>query len=353
MKQPTIRDVATKAGVSPASVSRYLTKSAHLPQEMALRIGVAVASLGYRPNVLARRLSRGSSEVIGFVTSDIAAPFFSAIASAAEEEAEKFGFSVMICNTRNKAERELLYISKLADAHFDGLIFLTNHVDDGSLRDAINGSGSNVVLVDEDVPGTSVPKFVVDNFGGGYQATRHMIRHGHRRIAHITGPVGLTSVDYRLEGYRQALRDAGVPLDDRLVKPGTYFDVGQHVARAFRELRDLPDPPTAIVATSDALALAVYQVARECSLNVPEDISITGFDDLPYASFLDPPLTTVRQPTVELGQHAVRALLDKGRAAEPVSPLPVQFIERGSVGPVAAGTSMKRRRASARARSVT
>jgi LacI family transcriptional regulator len=328
MKQPTIRDVASRAGASPAYVSRHVAKSVSLPPAMAIRIDKAIADLGYRPNVIARRLSRGASEIIGFVTSDIASPFFAAIASAAEEEAELFGYSVMICNTRNQIDRELQYIAKMADAHFDGLIFLTNHVDDGRLRDAVNHAGK-IVLIDEDVPGAKAARFFIDNFHGGYIATRHLIEPGHRRVCHITGPIGLISVDERLVGFRHAMAEAGLEVGEALIKSGTYDTLYGGIA--FREIWESGDPPSAIITTSDLLALSIYQEARELALRIPEDVSIVSFDDLPFVGFLDPPLTTIRQPAAELGRRGVQALLSKALEMEAIERLPVELINRGSV----------------------
>ena len=342
MKHPTIRDVASRAGASPASVSRHLAKSVSLPPAMAKRIDEAIADLGYRPNVMARRLSRGASEIIGFVTSDIASPFFAAIASAAEEEAERFGYSVMICNTRNQIDRELQYIAKIADAHFDGLIFLTNHVDDGRLRDAVNQAGK-IVLIDEDIPGARARRFFIDNFRGGYAAAAHLIEAGHRRIGHITGPMGLLSVNERLAGFRRAMAEAGLDVDEALIKSGTYDTVYGGIA--FREIWESGDLPSAIMTTSDLLALSIYQAARELALRIPEDVSIVSFDDLPFVGFLDPPLTTVRQPTAELGRRGVQALLSKTQEGEAIERLPVQLIDRGSVARIrAAGERVAPRR---------
>src|SRR3984957_18184725 len=342
MKQPTIRDVALRAAASPASVSRHLAKSASLPPAMATRIDKAIADLGYRPNVIARRLSRGASEIIGFVTSDIASPFFAAIASAAEEEAELFGYSVMICNTRNQIDRELQYIAKMADAHFDGLIFLTNHVDDGRLRDAVNKAG-RIVLVDEDVPGARASRFFIDNFDGGYIATKPLIEGGHRRICHVTGPRGLISVDERLAGFRRSMEEADLEVEERFIKSGTYDT--SYGGIALREIWGLGDPPSAIMTTSDLLALSIYQAARELALCIPEDVSIVSFDDLPFVGFLDPPLTTVRQPTAELGRRGVQALLSKTQEGEAIERLPVRLIDRGSVARIrAAGERVAPRR---------
>jgi LacI family transcriptional regulator len=237
----------------------------------------------------------------------------------------------MICNTRNQIDRELQYIAKMADAHFDGLIFLTNHVDDGRLRDAVNMSGK-IVLIDEDVPGARASRFFIDNFDGGYIATKHLIEAGHRRICHVTGPRGLISVDERLAGFRRAMEEADLEVEERFIKSGTYDT--SYGGIALREIWGLGDPPSAIMTTSDLLALSIYQAARELALCIPEDVSIVSFDDLPFVGFLDPPLTTIRQPAAELGRRGVQALLSKTREMEAIERLPVELINRGSVARV-------------------
>ena len=208
------------------------------------------------------------------------------------------------------------------------MIFLTNHVDDGRLRDAVNKAGK-IVLIDEDVPGARARQFFIDNFHGGYAATRHLIEAGHRRICHITGPMGLLSVDERLAGFRRAMAEAGLEVEEALIKSGTYDTLYGGIA--FREIWDSRDPPSAIMTTSDLLALSIYQAARELALRIPEDVSIVSFDDLPFVGFLDPPLTTVRQPAAELGRRGVRALLSKSPETEAIERLPVELINRGSV----------------------
>ncbi|SCM71402.1 Transcriptional regulator, LacI family [uncultured Pleomorphomonas sp.] len=330
MKQPTIRDVAVFAGVSPASVSRFLNNKTVLPPDMAATIDRAVKTLGYRPNVLARRLSLGTTETIGFVTADIAAPFFAEVASAAEQEAERHGFSLMICNTRNEVARELEYLRRQREGHFDGVIFMTNHRDDGRLREAVRAT-PNVVLLDEDVPGTDGPKFFIDNVDAGYIATRHLIEAGHRIIGHVTGMHGMISVDERLIGYRKALEEAGIPYRDDLVMAGSYD--AAFGSEAFDALWDGPTRPTAICSSSDILALSIYAAAKRRDLRIPQDFSIVGVDDLPYLDFLNPPLTSVRQPAKELGRRGVLALL--GKYDGPMERLPVELVKRQSVAPPA------------------
>jgi LacI family transcriptional regulator len=331
-KVPTISDVAERAGVSKATVSRYLNGSLVLPPETATRVDDAVVALNYRQNSLARRLSLGSSETIGLAMPEVANPFFAELADAVEAAASGFGYGLALCITRNKLEREALYLRWLDTRHLDGLVFATNRPDDGLLRTMI-GERNNVVLVDEDVPGTRVPKVLVDNVEGGYLATRHLIDAGHRRIAHVTGPRDLFTVRERLEGYRRALAGAGISLDPTLLHFGAYDRRFGHAAAA--ALIAQQEAPTAVFAASDYIVAGILDALRERGLSVPSDLSIVGFDDMEFASLLMPPITTLRQSAGELGRTAVTLLVDmlNGRPPAPtlVHRLPVRLVERASV----------------------
>jgi LacI family transcriptional regulator len=342
-KVSTIRDVAELANVSKATVSRYLNGTLTLPAETKKRVDDAVIALNYRQNSLARRLSIGSSETIGLAMPDVANPFFAELADAVEEAASEGGFGLSLCITRNRLEREALYLSWLDTQHLDGLIFATNRPDDGSLKRLI-GERSNIVLIDEDVPGVDVPKVFVDNVEGGYLATRHLIDAGHIRIAHVTGPETLFSVRERLAGYRRALDEAAIPFDASLVLYGAYDRRFGEQAAAELIGRDVV--PTAVFAASDYLAVGMLRTLRERGLDVPADMSIVGFDDMEFASLLMPPITTLRQSARELGRAGVAILLamlagDPAATAlasattpgKPEHRLPVSLIERASVAP--------------------
>ncbi|MGI4855605.1 MAG: LacI family DNA-binding transcriptional regulator [Janthinobacterium lividum] len=342
-KPSTIRDVAERADVSKSTVSRYLNGDLVLPPDTAKRVDEAVLTLKYQRNSLARRLSMGSSETIGLAIPDIANPFFAELADAVESAVAECRMGLALCITRNKLEREAVYLGWLDTQRFDGLIFATNRPDDGSLRKLI-GDRRNLVLVDEDVSGLNVPKVFTDNETGGYLACRHLIEAGHRRIAHITGPVGLFSVRERLEGYKRALREAGIRFDATLVQYGAYDRrFGQSAAQA---LLALANRPTAVFAGSDYLAVGVLETLREHHLEVPKDMSLVGFDDMEFASLLMPPLTTMRQSVGDLGRTSVEILMaalapERAAAGKPASQrsagtvrrLPVTLIQRASVGP--------------------
>jgi len=329
----TLSDVAAEAGVSPTAVSRYLNNRIELPQATRDRIDAAIAKLGYRPNVLARRLSTGKAEAISLVTPDIANPFFAELAAAVEHEAHERGYAVYISSTGSGAGTEADAIARMADGHVDGLIMMTNRVDDGTLAGLLSGR-DNVVLLDEDIAGVNLPRVFVENAEGAYRATRHLIEAGHRNIALVGGPNRLMSVNERLDGFNRAMAEAGLPVPPGWVMLGDYTSRFGETAAAV--LLDAPRRPTAILACSDYIAIGVMKTVRALGLDIPRDLSLVGFDDMAFAELVDPPLTTVRQPVGEMGRLAVRhllALLDGGDAPPPETRLPVRLVIRHSVAP--------------------
>jgi LacI family transcriptional regulator len=333
MTRVTIRHVAEEAGYSVAAVSRYLNKQISLPEQTARRIDEAVAKLDYRPNALARRLTRGKSETIGFITSDIAYPLFAAIASASEAEAAAHGYSLLMFNSRNLVENEISFLSRIDDLQVEGVLLMTNHSDHGPLAKKINQSG-NVVLIDEDVPDADAPRLFADNVAGARIATEHLIAAGHRRIAIISGPEALLSSTERLVGFREAMAGAGIPVDEDLVVAGPYEEVTGETG--FATLMDRTEPPTAVFAFADMLAIGAIKMARKRGLTIPEDVSLISFDDIHHAEVLDPPLTTVRQSPSEFGRRGVNMLLELIRGEKPqqaVQRIGVELISRKSVCP--------------------
>ena len=332
-RHPTIANVARSAGVSPATVSRYLNKTLNLPAHTASRIDKAVQRLTYRPNRIARDLKRGKTDSIGLVVPDIANPFYGALASHVEAEAAAAGFSLTLYSSRNRLEREILILDQQASRPVDGLLFLTNHSGNGGLSSRINAQ-DRIVLLDEDVPSTVAPKVFVDNERGGYEATRCLIEMGHRQIAQVTGPKDLFSTRTRYAGYKRALREAGIELNRSLVLSGTYTPKFGRAA-VDRLLAQNP-VPSAIFASSDYIIVGLLEGLRDREVAVPGEISVVGFDDLIFTQLLHPPVTTVRQPIADLARLGVTILLDciKGvnRRREVVN-LPVQLIRRASVAP--------------------
>lgn len=334
-RQTTIRDVARAAGVSPATVSRYLNKVLTLPSDTAEQIERACESLAYRPNRLAQRLSIGSSGLIGLATPEIANPFFASLAAAAESEARLLGYSLLITSTNGDPDIESANIDRLDARDVDGLIVLTNRPDDGRICRRITGR-RDVVLLDEDVPDADVARIFVENEQGAHQATRFLIEAGHRRIAHVGGPRDLFSAKERYRGFASAMQEAGLPVDPSLVRFGEYHrDWGLEAIRSL--VAGVGPTPTAIFTGSDYIALGVLRGLHEMGLQAPHDLSIASFDDMPFAELLHPPLTTVRQPIEDLGRLGVSTLLAqlRGEQVRGVARLPTELILRGSVARVA------------------
>ncbi|MBZ9675430.1 LacI family DNA-binding transcriptional regulator [Mesorhizobium sp. ES1-1] len=333
MKKPTastIRNVAHAAGVSVTTVSRHLNGRIKLPAETSERIRSAVAKLEYRPNALARRLSKGRSETIGLIVSDISYPLFAAIASAAEEEASRLGYSLVTFNSRNMAAKELAFLSRIDDAQVDGILLMTNHPDDGALVEKINAC-SNVVLVDEDVPGAIAPRLFADNRGGAGLATAHLVENGHTAIAFVGGPQALLSSKERFGAFEEVLNNAGVDVNPDFVFFGEYDE--ESGLLALQRFATLDNPPTAIFASGDMLALGILQGCRKLGILVPADLSLVSFDDIRNVDLLDPPLTTVHQSAAEFGRRAVGLLVDHVNGADmpDIERVAVELVVRQSV----------------------
>ncbi len=326
----SLKDVAKNAGVSTATVSRYLNRTLELPKETADRIEKSVQMLGYMPNPHARRLSLGRSDTIGLVVPEIGSPFFAAFVAAVEEEADRRGLSLALHATLNRPNREVQYLAEINRNQIDGLIFVTNHPETDALRDIMNSTGK-VVIVDEDVPGAQAPRLFCDNKNGGFIAGQHLAAAGHRHVLFVGCGDDMMSGARRYAGFEQAFAGLDRVNVERFV--GTYtIETGRAAARQFL---NVPVRPTAIFATSDEITIGVMEVLREAGVSIPEEVSIVGFDDVGPLHLFSPAVTAVRQPLHQLGQRALEILLQTVAAdAEPVHQeelLPVTLIERDSV----------------------
>ena len=329
----SLKDVADAAGVSVATVSRLLNGSLELPAETKQRIHKAIQDLRYEPNPHARRLSRGRSDTIGLVVPDIANPFFATLVSAVEQEADRRGLALSLHVTLNRPGREISYVTALARNHVDGLIFVTNHPDDGELAALINQTGK-VVIVDEDVPNAMVPKLFSDNEQGGYLAGRHLADHGHRRIVYIGGPQEMISTRRRFSGIERAFKERGEPFQIRRYEGRFAVEFGQEAARRFLAEGK---PATAIFASSDEIAIGLIEVLRGQGVSIPGEVSVLGFDDVGPLHLFAPPLTAIRQPVRLLGERALTLLLETDwQDTERLNSeelLPVEIVVRDSVAP--------------------
>ncbi len=334
MPVASLKDVARAAGVSVTTVSRFLNGSLDLPDRTRMAVQSAIRALNYLPNPHARRLSRGRSDTIGLVIPDVATPFFATLMAAVEAEADRRGLGLTLHATLNRGERELSYLQAVRRNQVDGLIFVTNHPDDGSLAAAINASGQ-VVVLDEDVAGTSVPKLFCDNDQGGYLAGRHLAEAGHRRVLFIGGADAMLSGARRFAGFRRAMLEVWGE-DARIDRYEGEYLAAFGRAAAERMLATEPRP-TAVFATSDEITIGVLEVLNAAGVRVPQDLSLVGFDDVSPLHLFAPAVTAVRQPVRALGVRALGLLLDTDwtdpEKLPPEEILPVTLIMRNSVAP--------------------
>lgn len=264
---------------------------------------------------------------------DIANPFFAMLVSAVEQEADRRGLALSLHVTLNRPGREIAYVTALARNHVDGLIFVTNHPDDGELAALINQTGK-VVIVDEDVPNARVPKLFSDNEQGGYLAGRHLADHRHRRVLYIGGPQEMISTRRRSLGLERALQERGEPFEVIRYEGRFTVEFGREAARRFLHVGR---PATAIFASSDEIAIGLIEVLRAEGISIPEDVSIVGFDDVGPLHLFASPLTAIRQPVRLLGERALTLLLETSwQHSQQINSeelLPVEIVVRNSVAP--------------------
>lgn len=334
VSRPTIRDVAKAADVSIGTVSAVINNRSLVADDTQRHILRCIAELGFEPNNSARSLKRGRISSIGFIVPDLGNPFFAAVAEGITREIADRDVLLVLCLTWAKAEREEYFAQVLRTQRLDGVIYLSGTgLPSPSLMDlAARGS---VVFVDERLPGLELPFVNAANRSGARALGAHVLEAGHRRIAIIDGPARLWTSEQRLAGYREAIAGAGLNPDAAEVLVGDYGEQSGY-ASAMRLLAPTrAKRPTAILCANDLMAMGVIRCCRELKLRIPDDISVTGFDDIPAAEFLDPPLTTVAQPGRAMGAAAARVLLHAiGALDEPPgqTEFPTEVRLRGSVG---------------------
>ncbi|MGE5551846.1 MAG: LacI family DNA-binding transcriptional regulator [Bacteroidota bacterium] len=304
----TIREVAKQAKVSTATVSRVLNGVGYVAEETRNRVLETVTRLGYRPNGIARGLSTKRTRTIGLIISDITNPFFPEIARGVEDVLSAYGYNVILCNTDRDALKEAAYIGLLVEKRVDGIIFASirpKMIDPAEL----DRHGIPWVLAGLSLPGIDRDCVVVDNVLGAYQATQHLLRLGHRRIGHISGPLGESVSADRLQGFKMALANYGLSSDDLPIVEADHKQAGGYTATL--KMLDCRPPVTAVFVGNDAMAIGTLEAAYDRGLQVPKDLAVVGFDDIAIASLHTIQLTTVAQPKTEIGAVATRMLLDK------------------------------------------
>lgn len=320
-----MKEVAALAGVSVATVSRALAGSPLVSAETREAVESAVRRAGYTINQAGRGLRLQVSHRLLVLLPTLSNPFFAEIVQALDERAQKSGFSVLVGSTEGSLEREDRLARQLLSGAADGLVLLTGRLPQALRRPIV--AGQRIVAVSEQVPDTTIPLIGIDNKSAAQDATRYLIELGHRRIAHIAGPQGNVLTRLRIAGYRAALRASGLPFAPDLVA-GSDFTV-ESGSRAMQLLLQRTPRPTAVFCANDETAFGAMAMAKQAGLAVPADLSVVGFDDIGYAAFSDPALTTIRQPRRRFGQLAAAILLDEMPASGTVT-LPYEMVLRRS-----------------------
>lgn len=302
----TIQDVARHAKVSTATVSRVLSNPAIVAQDTRDRVTRAIADLSYHPNPAARTLRTLRSGRILVTVPDISNPFFSEVIRGVEEAAQDLGYSVLLGDTRYDADREEQYAGFLKRREADGLIFLGHRLP-STLVDDVEQSGGRVPIVNgcEYSADLGVSSVHIDNVAAAADAMDHLYDLGHRRIGVVTGPLSSPLSRDRVDGTRRAAEQRGLA-DQLVVRPGNFtIEAGEAETS---DMLALKDAPTAIFCFSDEMALGAMAAVRKAGLSCPNDVSVIGFDDIHFARFMVPPLTTIRQPMAQIGRETVQML---------------------------------------------
>ena len=325
----TISDVARTAGVSVATVSKVINGRYGVAQSTSSRVQEVIDDLGYESSLVARSLRSHRTHVIGILVAEFE-PFSAEILKGAATALADTGYELLAYTgglQGRGAGWERRYLSRLSGTLIDGAVLVTP---------TVVGADAGVpgLAIDPHTGPTGLPTVDSDNLAGAVLGTRHLLELGHTRIAFVGGRADLESSRLREHGFREAMAAAGVPVDEQLVRAGDYRK--ESTREPVRELLELPDRPTAIFAANDLSAIATLEVARDAGLDVPGDLSVIGFDNIPESAMTEPPLTTVHQPIQQMGAAAIQmlvALLDGSPTPDPHVRLPTALVRRGTTGP--------------------
>ncbi len=306
--EPTIHDIARELKISASTVSRALQNNPRISLKSRDLIMAAAETMGYRPNTLASNLRTKKSNTIGIVVPLINRYFFSAVISGVEDVASKAGYTVVISQSNDLANREISIVHSMFANRVDGLI-ISIAMESTSFEHLKMFTKKNIplVLFDRAVPEIETNKIVVDDFMGGFRVTEHLINQGYKRIGHIAGPQNLTTYNDRKNGYIDALEKNGIAFDETLVVTNKLRS--EDGVAAVQYLLSLPNPPDAIFCGNDTTALSTMMYLRDIGIRIPEDIGIVGFSNEPFSKVVSPSISTIAQPGFLMGQKAAELIL--------------------------------------------
>ncbi|MGW2448164.1 LacI family DNA-binding transcriptional regulator [Streptomyces sp. NPDC001675] len=339
-RRPTLEEVAARAGVGRGTVSRVINGSPRVSEATRAAVEAAVAELGYVPNTAARALAANRTDAIALVVPEpetrfFSEPYFSDMLRGVGAELSDSEMQLLLIFAGSDRERQRL-AQYLAAHRVDGVLLVSVHADD-PLPDMLSQLEIPAVISGPRSAAETLTSVDSDNYGGARSAVEHLMSRGRRRIAHITGRLDVYGAQRRVDGYRDALRDAGLPVDEGLIEPGDFTDEGGR--RAMTTLLGRHPDLDAVFAGSDVMAAGARQVLREAGRSIPGDVALVGYDDSAVARHMDPPLTSVRQPIEEMGRAMIDLLLSEiaGRRPTPVrdpqprhTVLPTELVERAS-----------------------
>ncbi len=306
-RQLTIKDIATMAGVSTATVSRALNGRADVNDGTRQKILKIAKDYNFRPNTVGRSLSMQKTFTIGVAIPDLRSSYFTEVIIGVDEVASERGYSTIIFNTGYHREKERETLQMVKDRRVDGMIMLLSNRAADECR-AVVEMGYNVVLLGNTLENVDCPSVECDNFSSAYTIVEYLIKNGHRRIAHIGGNRDTRTGMLRMQGFLSVMENYGIPVNPEWNFPTHYFkDEAYSIMKGIIATGNLP---TAVYAAADIMAIGCYNAIYEAGLRIPDDISVVGHDDIEIASLVYPPLTTMRQQTLEMGRTAARKLLD-------------------------------------------
>jgi LacI family transcriptional regulator len=307
-KAPSIYDVAHEAKVSVFTVSAVINETGRVSTTLSRRVEAAIRKLNYRPNLLARSLAKQQTHTLGIVVTDIANPFFPAIVRAAEDAAQKAGYSILLCNSDDKADKEALYLELLISKRVDGIILnKTPSALSVTQRRMLEEAKTPIVLLMRTCPDLKTDIVQTNDKQGAMDAIAHLARIGHKQIAFVSGPLNVSNARARRQGYCKALEQWGLKYEENLTFEGDYrIESGRRAGHAL-----LPQRPDAVLVTNYLMTIGLMSAAEEIGLRCPEDFALVSFDEYPWSGCFRPRLTTVELPKEELGDTAVRLLLDR------------------------------------------
>jgi len=326
--------VAAEARVSIATVSRVINGNRRVSPDLRSRVLSAMDRLGYQPNAIAQGLRRSATRSVGVLIPRIHEPFFSTLAFAIERTLFASDYRGLLCSTEEQPDKERAYVDMLLTQQVDAFIYFPSIAGSQANLRRIVERGIPVVLIERSFAELEVSRVLISNFQGGYDGAQHLIALGHTHIGVICANLASMPVE-RLSGAQQALTEAGVDAEVRIMSRGSDFEAGYEAAL---DMLHRPGRPTAVFALADSIAVGVLHAAAYLDLRVPEDLSVVGFDNISLAAFVIPPLTTVAQPIYAIGEAAVRIMLhqlqDPGAAPETVM-LNTELVVRQSTAPCA------------------